>query len=35
MTVSDINGKKAVTNYKTIKVFHTKDIPKISLIDVS
>tara|TARA_B100000902_G_C27301485_1_gene913084 strand:+ start:23 stop:1003 length:981 start_codon:yes stop_codon:yes gene_type:complete len=33
MTVSDINGKKAVTNYKTIKVFDIKDIPKISLIE--
>ena len=33
MTVSDINGKKAVTNYKTIKVFTNKDIPKISLIE--
>ena len=33
MTVSDINGKKAVTNYKTIKVFSIKDIPKISLIE--
>tara|TARA_B100000767_G_scaffold251711_1_gene254929 strand:- start:645 stop:1625 length:981 start_codon:yes stop_codon:yes gene_type:complete len=33
MTVSEINGKKAVTNYKTIKVFTLKDIPKISLIE--
>ena len=33
MTVSDINGKKAITNYKTIKVFNVKDIPKISLIE--
>ena len=33
MTVSDINGKKAITNYKTIKVFNLKDIPKISLIE--
>ena len=33
MTVSDINGKKAVTNYKTVKVFNIKDIPKISLIE--
>ena len=33
MTVSDISGKKAVTNYKTIKVFNIKDIPKISLIE--
>ena len=33
MTVSDINGKKAITNYETIKVFNIKDIPKISLIE--
>ena len=33
MTVSDINGKKAITNYKTLKVFYVKDIPKISLIE--
>ena len=33
MTVSDINGKKAITNYKTINVFNIKNIPKISLID--
>ncbi len=33
MTVSDIRGKKAITNYKTIKVFNLKNIPKISLIE--
>ncbi len=33
MTVSDIKGKKAITNYKTIKSFNVKDIPKISLIE--
>ena len=33
MTVSDVNGKNAITNYKTIKVFNIKDIPKISLIE--
>jgi 23S rRNA pseudouridine1911/1915/1917 synthase len=33
MTVSDVNGKRAVTNYKTIKVFNIKDIPKISLLE--
>ena len=33
MTVSEINGKKAITNYKTIKVFNVKNIPKISLIE--
>ena len=24
MTVSEINGKKAITNYKTIKIFNLK-----------
>ena len=33
MTVSDINGKKAITNYKTLKIYNIKDIPKISLIE--
>ena len=33
MAVSDINGKRAITNYKTIKVFNIKDIPKISLVE--
>ncbi len=33
MTVSEVRGKKAVTNYKTIKVFNLKDIPKISLVE--
>ena len=33
MTVSEVNGKKAITNYKTIKVFSVKNIPKISLIE--
>ena len=33
MTVSDVNGKKAITNYKTIKIFNIKDIPKISLLE--
>ncbi len=33
MTVSSIIGKKAITNYKTLKVFNIKDIPKISLIE--
>ena len=33
MIVSDVNGKRAVTNYKTIQVFNGKDIPKISLIE--
>ena len=33
MTVSEIKGKKAITNYKTLKVFNIKEIPKISLIE--
>ncbi len=33
MTVSELNGKRAITNYKTIKVFLIKDVPKISLIE--
>ena len=33
MTVSEVNGKKAVTNYKTLKVYNIKDIPRISLIE--
>ena len=33
MMVSDFNGKKAITNYKTIKVFNIKNIQKISLIE--
>ena len=33
MSVSDHLGKKAVTNYKTIKTFSSKEIPKISLVE--
>ncbi|WP_075534078.1 RluA family pseudouridine synthase [Candidatus Pelagibacter communis] len=33
MTVSEIRGKKAITNYKTLKVFNIKEVPKISLIE--
>ena len=33
MTTSDISGKKAITNYKTIKVFNIKNIPKVSLLE--
>ena len=33
MTVSDFNGKEAITNYKTLNVFNIKDIPKISLME--
>ena len=33
MTVSDHSGKKAITNYKTIKTFSSKEIPKISLVE--
>ena len=33
MMVSDINGKKAITNYRTIKTFNINDIPKLSLVE--
>ena len=33
MMVSEINGKKAITNYKTLKTFKIKNVPKISLIE--
>ena len=33
MMASDINGKKAITNYKTLKVFNIKNVPKISLLE--
>jgi len=33
MTVSEINGKKAITNYRSLKVFDLKNVPKISLIE--
>ena len=33
MAVSENSGKKAITNYKTLKVFYSKDVPKISLIE--
>ena len=33
MTVKDFSGKKAITNYKTIRVFKSPDIPTISLLE--
>ena len=33
MSVNERSGKKAITNYKTIKVFSSKEIPKISLVE--
>tara|TARA_Y100000590_G_scaffold427832_1_gene538469 strand:- start:1310 stop:2290 length:981 start_codon:yes stop_codon:yes gene_type:complete len=33
MSVSERSGKKAITNYKTLKVFNHKDVPRISLIE--
>ena len=33
MSVSETLGKNAITNYKTLKVFNYKNIPKISLIE--
>ena len=33
MSVNEIRGKKAITNYSTKKVFDIKNIPKISLLE--
>ena len=33
MAVNDHTGKKAITNYRTIKTFSSKEIPKISLVE--
>ena len=33
MEVSRIKGKKAITNYETIKIFENKDVPTLSLLD--
>ena len=33
MSATELSGKKAVTNYKTIKVFEIKNIPKISFVE--
>jgi len=33
MTVSEISGKRAITNYKTVNTFLGKGIPKISLME--
>ena len=33
MEVSNIKGKKAVTNYKTIEVFENKKTPTLSLLE--
>ena len=33
MSVTEITGKKSITNYKTLKVFNIKNIPKISFIE--
>ncbi len=33
MCVSETNGKKAITNYNTLKIFNIKDVPKISLLE--
>ena len=33
MTASEINGKRAITNYNTLKVFNIKNIPKVSLVE--
>ena len=33
MSVSEIGGKKAITNYVTKKIFDIKDVPKISFVE--
>ena len=33
MTVKRDKGKNAITNYKTIKIFHNSNLPKISLLE--
>jgi 23S rRNA pseudouridine1911/1915/1917 synthase len=33
MSITELSGKKAITNYTTLKVFEIKDIPKISFIE--
>ena len=33
MSVNNVRGKMAITNYKTIKTFNIKDVPKMSLIE--
>ena len=33
MQVSDIKGKKAITNYKTLEVFENKNTPTLSLLE--
>ena len=33
MTVSEFSGKRAITNYKTLRTFFKNDIPKISLME--
>ena len=33
MTVSEVKGKKAITNYSTQKVYNINDVPKISLVE--
>ena len=32
MTYSEKRGKKAITNYKTLKVYFSKNLPKVSLV---
>jgi 23S rRNA pseudouridine1911/1915/1917 synthase len=33
MSVTEMSGKKAITNYTTLKTFEIKDVPKISFIE--
>ena len=33
MSVNKFAGRKAITNYKTIEIYHGKYVPKISLVE--
>ena len=33
MTVSDFNGKEAITNYKTLELFENNKMPTLSLVE--
>ena len=35
MEVNELRGKNAITNYKTLRVFNIKNVPRISLIECS
>ena len=33
MSINKFTGRKAITNYKTLEIYHNKDVPKISLVE--